>query len=254
MYSVAVRDPVVRRATIRMPDWPNQAPPLRVVLMSDLHVAGPDMPPSRLSAIVDQVNQLRPDLAGDFVSDKRTATRRYSAAGAVAPLQRLRPRIGSLAVLGNHDHWRNTQDVARAIRDAGIRLLDNEAATAGPLRVGGADDAFTGRADVQVTVAAMRAGSGARLMLSHSPDVFPAVPPDVSLVLAGHTHCGQIRLPWLGAVSYMSDYGDRYACGLVVEGRKRVITSAGLGTSIVPLRLGTSPELWLLTLAGPKSR
>jgi predicted MPP superfamily phosphohydrolase len=72
----------------------------------------------------------------------------------------------------------------------------------------------------------------------------------VTLLLAGHTHCGQIRLPHVGAISFMSRYGDRYGCGLVTEGRLRVVTSAGIGTSLLPLRLGAVPDLWLLTL-GP---
>ena len=92
---------------------------------------------------------------------------------------------------------------------------------------------------------------GARILLSHSPDPFPRVPGDVGLMLAGHTHCGQIRLPLIGAVSTMSDYGDRYACGLVRENAKVLIVSAGLGTSILPLRLGAPPDLWLIRV-GPR--
>lgn len=251
MYSVATRDPVVRRATVRMSDWPTGAAPMRVAVLADIHVAGPDMPPSRLAEIVDQVNRLRPDvvlIAGDFVSDKRPATAHFSASDAIAPLRALRSRLGTVAVLGNHDHWRSTDEISQALTRAGVRLLDNEAATLGPLRIGGVDDAFTGHAEVARTANAMRRSHGARVMLSHSPDIAPSVPDDITLILAGHTHCGQIRLPWIGAISYMSDHGDRYACGVAVEGRKRVITSAGLGTSILPLRLGAAPELWLLTL------
>jgi predicted MPP superfamily phosphohydrolase len=254
MYSIATREPVVRQAAIGIPDWPSGAAPVRAVLLSDIHVAGPDMPPERLVRTVAQVNRLQPDvvlIAGDFVSDKRTATRRFSAAEAVAPLAALRPRLGTFAVLGNHDHWRSKSDIARALQAARVRLLDNEATTVGPLRLGGVDDAFTGHEDVDGTVRAMRSGAGAKIVLSHSPDVAPEIPADVSLILAGHTHCGQIRLPVIGAVSYMSDHGERYACGLNVEDKRRVLTSAGLGTSILPLRLGTEPEVWVLTLQRP---
>ena len=89
MYAVATAEPRVRTASIAMRDWPADAPPMRVLLLSDLHVAGPDMPPSRVARIVEQVNALKPDLvlfAGDFVSDKRTATHHYSAAEGLAPL------------------------------------------------------------------------------------------------------------------------------------------------------------------------
>jgi predicted MPP superfamily phosphohydrolase len=94
----------------------------------------------------------------------------------------------------------------------------------------------------------MKKLGGVPVVLSHSPDPFPQVPPTVALMVAGHTHCGQIRLPIIGAVSYMSEHGGRYACGLVEEGGKTLVVSAGLGTSLLPLRLGAVPDMWLITL------
>jgi len=108
-YRQATSDPRLRSARIALRDWPAGARPVRAILISDLYVAGPDMPPERLSRIVDRINALRPDLvliAGDLVSDRRLATRRYSMREAVAPLAALRARLGLVAVLGNHDHWR----------------------------------------------------------------------------------------------------------------------------------------------------
>lgn len=261
-YWTAIADPVVREAEVALAGWPEGAPPVRAVLISDIHVAGPDMPPSRLARIVARINALRPDIvliAGDFISDKRTSTRFYPLREAVAPLAALRPRFGTIAVLGNHDHWRNEAEARAALTAIGIRVVNNDAVTAGPLAVGGLDDAFTGHEDLAATLARLRALPGPRILLSHSPDPFPDVPGDVGLMLAGHTHCGQIRLPLIGAVSTMSDYGDRYACGLVREGGKILIVSAGLGTSILPLRLGAVPDMWLVRLgprpvAAPSSR
>jgi len=253
-YWTAIADPVVRRAEVELAGWPAGQPAIRAVLISDLHVAGPDMPPSRLARIVARINALHPDLvliAGDFVSDKRIATLHYPLADAVAPLAGLRARFGTLAVLGNHDHWRNAGEARAALAAAHVTLLDNDAVAAGPLAIGGLDDAFTGREDLAATLARMRRLPGARILLSHSPDPFPGVPADVGLMVAGHTHCGQIRLPFVGAVSTMSDYGDRYACGLVRENGRILIVTAGLGTSVLPLRLGAVPDLWLVTI-GPK--
>ncbi len=253
MYAVAIREPVVRRASLEMPDWPRGAPPIRVALLSDIHVAGPDMPPSRLRRIVDQVNGLRPDavlIAGDFVSDKTLATRRYPAGQGLRPLAALRARHGVYAVLGNHDHWRDATEVSAALKAAGVRLLVNQSVTIGGMRLGGVDDDFTDRADVAATVAAMRGGKGASVLLTHSPDVVPRTPRNVTLILAGHTHCGQIRLPVIGAPHYESKYGDRFSCGLITEGSQRILVTGGVGTSVLPLRLGAVPELWLLTL-GP---
>ena len=255
-YAGALADPETKRASIVLPGWPDGKPPIRALLISDIHVAGPDMPPSRLDAIVETMNGLEPDIvliAGDLISDRRVATRTYSLAEAVAPLARLRPRLGTFAVLGNHDHWRNAAEARRALEAAGITVLDNEAVTAGPLALGGLDDAFTRNDDLESTVAAVRRLPGARLLLSHSPDPFPDVPADIPLMLAGHTHCGQISLPLIGPVSTMSRHGRRYACGPVREEGKTLIVGSGLGTSLLPLRIGAPPEIWLIEL-GPKPR
>jgi predicted MPP superfamily phosphohydrolase len=248
MYRAATSDPLLRNAEIEVDGL---ARPMRVILMSDIHVAGPDMPPRRLARILGQVNALRPDLvliAGDLVSDKRTRTHTYSLAEAVAPLRQLRPRLGTIAVLGNHDHWRDAAVARQELRRVGIRVLDNDAVRVGPLTVGAVDDAYTGHEQVAATVERMRRLGQPALLLSHSPDVFPQVPKNVFLTLAGHTHCGQIRLPVMGAVSTMSAFGERYACGRVDEHGKTLIVSAELGTSIMPLRLGAPPDLWVVTL------
>jgi uncharacterized protein len=252
MYSVALRDPIVRRANVVMPDWPHGSPPIRLVLLADIHVGPPDMPPSRLARIVGQVNALDPDLvliAGDFIGDKLWTASPADVAEAVAGLRRLHAPLGTYAVRGNHDHWRG-MEVRVALHNARIELLTNQAAQVGPLSLGGSDDAFTGHDDVPATVAAMRRLPGSRVLLTHSPDVTPSVPDDVSLILAGHTHCGQISFPLIGSLYYESKYGGRFGCGATWDGAKREITSAGLGTSMLPLRLGAAPDMWLITL-GP---
>lgn len=255
-YRTAISDPVIRHARIGLPDYPIDKTPITVVLISDIHVAGPDMPPERLVRIVGQINVLKPDIvlmAGDFVSDKRVATKIYSFAESVKPLAALRTRFGSFAVLGNHDFWRDEGDARTSLRRAGIRVLDNEAVRVGPITVGGLEDAYTGHDDLKRTLAQMRAHGGPSVLLSHSPDPFPDVPTNVGLMLAGHTHCGQISLPLIGPVATMSRYGKRYACGVIRENGKILVVGAGLGTSVLPLRLGAVPDMWLLTI-GPVHR
>jgi hypothetical protein len=70
-------------------------------------------------------------------------------------------------------------------------------------------------------------------------------------MLAGHTHCGQVALPFVGALKTMSRYGRRYACGVVTEEGRSVVVTAGLGTSGLPLRLIAVPDMWLVEL-GPR--
>ncbi|HYD14751.1 MAG TPA: metallophosphoesterase [Allosphingosinicella sp.] len=253
-YWRAIADPAVREARVELPGFPAGQAPVRVALLSDLHVQGPDMPPERLARIVEQVNAQRPDLvliAGDFVGDRSLASQ-YSTAETVAPLAGLRSRLGTFAVLGNHDYWRNGREVRDALTRIGVRVLANQAVQAGPLALGGLDDQRTGHNRDQQTYSAMRALSGARVLLSHSPDPFATLPPDIGLMLAGHTHCGQIRLPLYGALTNDSAYGERYACGFVEQNGRKLIVTAGLGASILPLRLGAAPDFWIVTI-GPRA-
>lgn len=244
-------DPVVRRAELALPGLPHEAGPLKLLVMSDLHVASPGMPPARLERIVAQANALRPDyvlITGDLISDRRLATRHYTLAEAIAPLAALKSRFGTVAVLGNHDHWRNAEVAHSELGKAGAVVLTNAAARVGPLTFGGLDDDFTRHADPERTVAAMRRFGPPWVVISHSPDPFPDLPDDVSLMLAGHTHCGQLRFPLIGAPAYMSRHGDRYACGRIDENGRTLFVTAGLGTSVLPFRFGAVPDMWLVTV------
>ncbi|MGH6695372.1 metallophosphoesterase [Sphingopyxis sp.] len=256
-YWNATRDPIVRTATVAVAGWPAGQRPLKILLLSDTHVAGPDMPPERLARIVDELNRLKPDLvliAGDLVSEKRLATHIYTAAEVVAPLGKLRAPLGVVVSPGNHDHWFEPDALRGALEKQGLRVLRNEAVKLGPLIIGGVDDDFSGHDDVPKTLGAMGAlGQGVPLIVSHSPDIVPDVNRPVAAIFAGHTHCGQIRLPLFGAISYVSRYGDRFACGDISDGDQRLFVGAGLGTSLAPLRYLTPPDVWLVTL-GPSAK
>lgn len=186
-YRTATLTPIQRETVVTLPNWPVGHPPLRLALLSDIHVAGPDMPPERQERIVDQVNAARPALvliAGDFTSDKSVASRRYSTAQAVAPLAALRAPLGTWAVPGNHDHWRNLEALHRALPTVGVRLLQNEAARVGPVVLLGLDDDFSGHADVGRTLASANGMVGPHVVLTHGPDPAPSLAGRANLVLA----------------------------------------------------------------------
>ena len=243
-YSQALRDPVVRSIRLAEPDWPSGAPPIRLALMSDMHVQGPDMPPARLARIVARVNELKPDiivLAGDYTTSSYFATRTYSLSDAVQPLAALKATTAKIAILGNHD--RDDPAESRAVLEsAGLTVLENEAIQVGPLAIGavhwGLKKALKRLAERQ----------GTKILVAHSPDPFARLPDDVALMLAGHTHCGQIVVPLIGALATGSKYGRRYMCGVVQRPENTLIVTAGLGTSRLPLRFGAPPDIWLISL------
>jgi predicted MPP superfamily phosphohydrolase len=248
--------PVVRRATVELRDWPEEAPPITVALISDLHVGNVSTDEDRLARVVSMLNALRPDLvliAGDFIAGHEP-TAAAQRAPALAALKRLRARLGTVAVPGNHDHWTGLGIVRRELARAGVTVLTNDAVRRGPVVILGVDDTYTHHDDLAKTLGAAAKLTGPRLLLSHSPDVMPRVPREVPLVLAGHTHCGQIVLPLIGAPSIPSEYGKRYACGIVRESGHSLIVTGGIGTSVLPIRWNAPPDAWLLTLRAPPAR
>jgi uncharacterized protein len=251
-YWNATRDPIIRRASVSVADWPQGQAPLKVLLLSDIHVAGPDMPPERLVRLVKQLNKLKPDLvliAGDLVSEKRVATHIYTPKQVVAPLAGLKAPLGVIVAPGNHDHWFDPDALTEELRAIGLTVLQNEAVKRGPIIVGGIDDDYSHHDDIPGTYRAMdQLGEDPRILVTHSPDVVPDLPLPVTAVFAGHTHCGQIAFPYFGAITYVSRYGDRFACGDINDKGQRVFVGAGLGTSILPLRYGAPPDAWLVTL------
>ena len=102
--------------------------------------------------------------------------------------------------------------------------------------------AASAKDDLPGTLAQVRTGDPV-LLLVHEPDIFPRVPDRVALTLAGHTHGGQIRLPFIWPAFVPSKFGKRFAYGHIVEEGRHTIVSGGLGTSVVPARLGVPPEV-----------
>lgn len=244
-------DPVIRGTTVILPRMPTGAAPVTVALLSDIHVAGPNMPPSRVDRIIRRVEALRPDLivlAGDFLSDPGIGITPYPIDVAIAPLANLRAPLGVYAVIGNHDHWGHRGEaVRRELARRGIIVLANEARRVGPLALGGLDDELVQRHRVTRLLAEMRSLGGGPVLLSHSPDEFALLPRNSGFQLAGHTHCGQVSFFGWAPVTN-SRYGQRFACGIVRERGNVLIVTAGLGTSVVPFRFGAAPDIWLVTI------
>jgi predicted MPP superfamily phosphohydrolase len=253
-YHNAISPPIVRRLDLTVADYPADAAPVRIALFSDLHVHGPDMPPARVGRIVEQINGLHPDIivgAGDFTGHNLIGAH-YPIEQAVAPLSQLRARLGVFAVLGNADYDAGAARTKRALERIGIRVLANDAAAVGPVALGGLNGRIYRAAPWKVaratTYQAMDRTPGIKVLVAHRPDEFEWAPSSIRLVLAGHTHCGQIVLPWIGPLETGSDYGSKFLCGIIRNGAKVMIVTAGLGTSRVPIRIGAPPDIWIVSI------
>ena len=242
--------------------WP-YARPLRVAVVSDLHVGAPYHGLSRLPSTVDRINATHPDMiciAGDFVT-LGVVGGSFTPPEAIArELARLRAPAGVFAVLGNHDRLYNGPRVRAALEAAGIQVLEDTAVrvptASGAVWMAGVSDFWTGPHDIPRAMGALTDSLAPVLLLTHNPDLFPRIPARVTLTLAGHTHGGQVRLPLIGAPIVPSVYGPRYAHGLVVEQGRHLFVSTGIGTSDLPVRLGVPPTIFVLTLraTGPAPR
>jgi uncharacterized protein len=256
-YRNALEPPLERHLRVEVPPSPGAPRSFKLVLFSDVHVHGPDMPPARLERIVAQINSQRPDLvvaAGDFVGDNWIGAE-YPIGEAVAPLAGLRARLGVFAVLGNNDHVAGRKKVIDALSRARVRVLNDEAVRAGPIVLGGVDDRLDWRRSGSraATIASMEQMPGLKVLVAHSPDVFPSVPPSISLVLAGHTHCGQIAVPLFGPLLTGSQYGRRFACGIYRQDNRLLVVTGGLGTSHVPIRFAAPPDFWVIEIQPARS-
>ena len=241
----------VSEAEVPVAGLPSAFDGLRVLFVSDVH-AGPFVSRDLLSQVFEKLAGLRADVVihgGDIA----TSNVREAAVHAET-LRGLRAPLGVYGVLGNHDHYtRDIDGVVRLLESCGVTMLNN---TAMALERGGARIALAGIDDWNVGAPdlpraleeAARVAPGAPVVLaSHNPDAFfDAASRGVTLVLSGHTHGGQVRIPGRPVLVRMSRY--RLDEGRYYRGSAQLIVSRGLGVSGIPFRLWCSPEVVLVTL------
>ena len=252
---------VVRRVEIVSARW--HGAPLIIAAIGDTHVASPHVDVARIERVVRRVNALRPDLVvllGDYAGSHepeaaRAGRQRSEVLGGVAAFAMLDAPLGVIGVIGNHDSWYGRESIAGAMEDAGVAALWNRnvviARHGGDFAVAGLADEDTGDPDFA------RALDGVErmdtLVLSHSPDPFARMPNGPALMLAAHSHCGQVTIPFVGR-PILPIHNKRYACGLIQENGAALYVTAGIGTSKLPVRFLNPPEIVLITLRGEARR
>lgn len=240
----------VRHETLELPPWPASLSGLRLAVIADLHAGAPQIDEERIERIVDRVNSERVDLVallGDYI-DTNVALAEWIAPEKIAArLGRLESRLGTYAVLGNHDWAHAGARMGRSLRDAGITLLENQVVEVDGFWIAGLGDLMKRTADLEGTLAQVPPDAPV-LLFSHNPDVFPRVPASVALTLSGHTHGAQVDIPILRDKLTPSRFGARYTGGHIEEGGRHIYVSDGIGTSRLPVRFRAKPELPVLEL------
>jgi hypothetical protein len=141
--------------------------------------------------------------------------------------------------------------VRKALEAISIPVLEDRAASISHgschFWLAGVSDWWEGPHDIARALEAVPPGAPT-ILFTHNPDLFPEVPPHVTLTIAGHTHGGQVYVPGIGRPIVPSAYGERFAIGHIVEGERHLFVSSGIGTSIIPVRFLVPPEISILTL------
>jgi uncharacterized protein len=249
--------PRIVRQDITLRRWPAELHGFTIALLSDLHYD------SRFSVhplqnAIGMVNGLQPDLillTGDFVTASAFDGGEEKAASNAEPCAALLAQMhaphGSWAVLGNHDWATDPRRVTQSLNEQNIHVLANQSA---PLEINGARFWLAGvseilfrTSDLPATLATVPRDE-ATILLAHEPDYADyAAHHPIDLQLSGHSHGGQIRLPFLPPL-YLPEMARKYYAGLYQVGPLTLYTNIGLGTMGVPIRLNCPPEITFITL------
>lgn len=222
-----------------------------VALVTDIHVGGEHVSADRVAEIVDRINALEPDLVlipGDFIDGhtpkfERSRAFNKTVSAGLSGLARLDAPV--FATLGNHDSWYGAQAVRAMLEAAGVSVLDNAASHWRDYCIAGLADSDT----AQPTRAAFGAcdATDTVIAMMHSPDARSLLRADTALAVAGHTHGGQVNLPLLGRAVTSTRCGKPCAYGWI-QSDPPLYVSSGIGTSILPIRFRSPPEIVLVTL------
>jgi predicted MPP superfamily phosphohydrolase len=271
-YFIEPRRLVVNQQTLEIKGWDPAIDGFKIVAIGDIHGGSNAVEEDKLRKVVDLANEQNADLIvllGDYVSqaardpllgDRNLKMPMHTIATDLAGLK---AKYGVVAVMGNHDDWYGNGEVTNELRAVGYTVLDNEIYTingsGSNIRILGLRDQlhignWKSYTDGLKQVLAKDGGSGPIIALEHSPDVLPiitgelSISPDLRLMLAAHTHGGQVWLPIIGTPIVPSSYGQKYSYGHKQENGVDMFVTCGIGTSILPFRFMMPPEIAVLTI------
>lgn len=240
---------VTRRVDVPIRGLDRRLDGYRIVHLSDLHI-GALTPPWWAKRWIERANAERPDavaVTGDLVT---SGVAFHSSIAEV--LGGLRARDGVFCSMGNHDYFGEGEPLVSLIRAHGPKVLRNEGVIVerdgARLYIAAIDDTWTRRANLDLAMQ-QRPANVATVMLAHDPDKFPQIAKrGVHLVLSGHTHGGQIAVPFLGRWINASRLAHHFHIGVYRDADSTLYVHPGLGTTGPPIRLGVAPAVVVLTL------
>ena len=211
---------------------------VKIVFVSDFHIS--KYGKKRLERVVNLINKQNPDFVlsgGDFINGKDDE-HSLSIEEQVLILKKIKAPF--ITVLGNHDFWYGKERVVQALKGGGFIVLSNSNINLNGIYLAGVEDVQTGKPDID---RALENTGDVKILLSHSPDIYYDVKEQVNLILAGHTHGGQVSFPFFGAPAVPSKYGSKFAKRIINETQNTMIITKGVGTSILPVRFCAVPEI-----------
>ena len=223
----------------------------KIILMSDFHASKNKNDQELIRRAIELANKQNADLIlllGDFLNGRKES-HAMPMKELFPMLKQLKAKYGVYAVLGNHDRWIGTEKITRYLEDNGIPVLENKTVA---FENNGRRLHLAGLAErgAQLNLRFVKRLPGEPLIvMAHYPDHYLNIHSETTLIVAGHTHGGQVKLPLLGRPGIPSRNGQRFAYGLIEEkpGKKMFVTS-GIGTSMLRVRFDCPPEVVLLTL------
>lgn len=242
----------VRSYTLKSPKW--RGPKLHIAFASDIHAGCPSVGLKETEQVVTKINELNADiifLGGDYLIQSVLLGKYIPPAPIADCLARLSAPLGVYSVLGNHDWWKDGHGVWKALERAGVTVLENSAVRilkdGYDFWVGGMADDTTRKPDYKETLELV-SDTDQVIMLAHDPASFMEIDERPVLTLCGHTHGGQVVVPYITPLIIPGRAPLRYAYGHIQEEGRDMIVSGGIGTSILPVRFGRRPEIVAITL------
>lgn len=248
---------VSTKITIPIKNLPTEFENYKIVFISDPHTCIPYTKLEKIKRVARLANKQKPDLlilGGDYEVTEMILSKSIATKKTAKILKAINAKDGKYAILGNHDCWNCKSKIIKQLKENGFTVLVNKSTNIGtskaPLFLVGLGDFDFGDTDFSTLIKLPK--TSPIIAVVHEPDAFPLFPENIDLTLSGHTHGGQIRLPFIGALKTPSAYGNKYSKGLIKEGKKQLFVSSGVGTSILPIRFCNPPEIVVITLKRAK--